>query len=495
MHQSKLPFKYEEEKKVSGLTGLAGLPLYAELLHALKIDNIMRKHLDSGTREDCLWKPSRIVMQLLLLNLAGGEHVDDLRILQTDSGFCTLWEKISTYSLGKSELRKQKHLMRAQGAKLVPSASTVFRFLKQDGLQGLELRGQGNAFIPAACATVKQLCNCNKGLLSALAENSPSDSITLDMDATLIETHKENSLYSYKGFSAYQPLNIWWDEQRVMLYTEFRDGNVPAGYSLRPALDKALSYLPESVRGKQIFLRSDTAAYNINLLKYCEDMGIQFAVGCKLNTDMRKAILDTPEYAWKKLDNIREYTEVCFVPNSLATTKKNKYEFLYLATRELLKQQLALPGTPEASYPFPTEKIRDKVYKIHTIVTNRSIDGDKVINWYYKRSGHSEEVHSILKSDLAGGVLPCNNFHANSVWWLITVIAHNIHSIFKKLCCGDSWLTSRLKRIRFHIICIPGRVVERGCQLYIRLNAGHPSYTLLQSIREAIWHLRPCHSF
>jgi hypothetical protein len=97
-----------------------------------------------------------------------------------------------------------------------------------------------------------------------------------------------------------------------------------------------------------------------------------------------------------------------------------------------------------------------------------------------------------LKSDLAGGVLPCNNFHANAIWWWISIMAHNIHSIFKKLCCAESWLRSRLKRIRFHIICISGRIVERGRQLYIRLNAGHPSYSMFQSIREVIWSLRSC---
>ena len=50
------------------------------------------------------------------------------------------------------------------------------------------------------------------------------------MDATLIETHKRDALLCYKRFKAYQPLNCWWAEQGAMLYSEFRDGNVPAGH-------------------------------------------------------------------------------------------------------------------------------------------------------------------------------------------------------------------------------------------------------------------------
>jgi hypothetical protein len=51
MTHFKLPFKYEEETKYSGLTALAGLPLYLELLHSLNIPAIMRKYHDSGAHE------------------------------------------------------------------------------------------------------------------------------------------------------------------------------------------------------------------------------------------------------------------------------------------------------------------------------------------------------------------------------------------------------------------------------------------------------------
>ena len=59
------------------------------------------------------------------------------------------------------------------------------------------------------------------------------------MDATLIETHKRDALPCYKGFKAYQPLNCWWAEQGVMLYSEFRDGNVPAGHEQLRVLQEA----------------------------------------------------------------------------------------------------------------------------------------------------------------------------------------------------------------------------------------------------------------
>ena len=53
-----LPFKYEEETQNSGLTGLAGLPLYLELLHTLNIPGIMHKKLDAGSHENTAWNNS-----------------------------------------------------------------------------------------------------------------------------------------------------------------------------------------------------------------------------------------------------------------------------------------------------------------------------------------------------------------------------------------------------------------------------------------------------
>lgn len=312
----------------------------------------------------------------------------------------------------------------------------------------------------------------------------------MDIDATLVETHKRDALYGYKGFAAYQPMNVWFAEQRVVLYTEFRDGNVPANYALQPVLERALACLPKE--DKPVFLRSDAAGYQVELLKFCDDNKIRFAIGCPVSQEFRKAVQEVPDSSWRKLDAKRQYAEVCFVPNSTATTKKMKYEFRYLAIREFMQEQVPLFDSPEPEYPFPVVALNGKRYKIHALVSNRDIAAPELIEWYYSRCGNSEEAHGVLKNDLAGGTLPCNHYHANATWWWVAVIAHNIHSAFKMLCCEESWHTSRLKRIRFWIINIAGLVVYRGRTLFVRLNADDGTYALLSGIRRAICGLRPC---
>ena len=490
MSETLLPYKYEAAGKSTVLSSFAGLPVFLDFFRSLHFDRALQEYLDGAEHDDCVWKPSQVVTSLLLLHLAGGDSVDDLRRFRDDPGLSKLLEKSYEAGLSVPALRRQRVLRSRQHAGSVPASTTIFRFLKQDGAQGLELRAQGKAYIPPAGKTAEQLCACNKRLISALCANREYSCVTLDIDATLIETHKRSALYGYKGFAAYQPINVWWAEQRMMLYTEFRDGNVPAGYEMQSVVERALSCLPKT--DKPTFLRSDAAGYQIDLLKFCDDNKVQFAIGCPVSQAFRKAVNELPVTAWHRLDKQRQYAEVCFVPSSLATTKKKKYAFRYIATREVLQKQCTLFAVPEPEYPFPVLEMNGCAYKVRALATNHNLSAPELIKWYHGRCGNSEEAHAILKNDLAGGVLPSDHVHANANWWWLSVIAHNIHSAFKQLCCDESLLKSRLKRIRFLVINIAGQVVERSRSLFVRLNASDGTYALLSGIRRAICGLRPC---
>ena len=110
------------------------------------------------------------------------------------------------------------------------------------------------------------------------------------------------------------------------------------------------------------------------------------------------------------------------------------------------------------------------------MVTNRSIAADELIWWSRQRCGKGEEVHSVLKSDLAGGRLPSGLFGTNAAWWAISVLAFNLNSAMKRLVLGEQWVGKRLKAVRFALIALPGRVMRHARRLIIRLARGHPSY-------------------
>ena len=118
-------------------------------------------------------------------------------------------------------------------------------------------------------------------------------------------------------------------------------------------------------------------------------------------------------------------------------------------------------------------------YKVTALVTNRGLPGDKLIGWYKQRCGKGEEVHGVLKEDLAGGRLPSGLFGANAAWWAIEVLAFNLNSALKRLALGVEWLSRRLKAVRFGLIGPAGRVVHHARRLIIRLPRGDRRQLLL----------------
>ena len=98
------------------------------------------------------------------------------------------------------------------------------------------------------------------------------------------------------------------------------------------------------------------------------------------------------------------------------------------------------------------------------------------------RCGKSEEAHSIMKEDLAGGKLPSGLFGANAAWWQIMILAFNVNSAMKRLVLGESWVNRRMKAIRFWLINVPGRVLRQP-ELVVRLVGGHPSNEILLEAR------------
>jgi len=87
MAQGALPFKYETGKKASGMTAPGGLPAYLDLAHTIGISKSIHTHLKVHAGGQG-WTDNRMVMALVLLHLAGGDCVDDIKVLEADDGFC-----------------------------------------------------------------------------------------------------------------------------------------------------------------------------------------------------------------------------------------------------------------------------------------------------------------------------------------------------------------------------------------------------------------------
>jgi hypothetical protein len=439
-------------------------------------------------------------MPLVLLNVAGGDCVDDLRILEADEGFVKVLRRVELHGLRRKERREQERRWRKERKRAVPSPSVVFRYLSafDNPAEGTK-QAAGHAFIPAPNEHLQALGRVNGDFLRFAQQKSPQREATLDQDTSLVETYKQEALHCYQGYKAYQPMTTYWSEQDLVAHSEFRDGNVPANYQNLRALQETLDVLPEGV--VKVYFRGDTAANQKELLRYCAEgkskrFGvIEFAIGVDVTAEFKRAVAEVEEGEWQPLEREvdgqkvkteQEWAEVCFVPNWTAQRKEGP-AYRYLAIRELLKQA-ELPGL-ETQLPFPSMTFGERQYKVFGMVTNRDIPGDNLIWWHRARCGKGEEIHKVMKEDLAGGHLPSGCFGANAAWWGIMVLAYNLNSLMKRLMLPQGWAPKRLKAIRFGFINLAGRVMSHARQLIIRLSGGHPAYELLIEVRRRLRYL------
>ncbi len=186
MPQGILPYKYEEESTASGMTSLAGLPVYLDLASILNLGASISQHLHIKIQG---WTDEQIVMTLILLNLAGGDFVDDLRLLEADEGFCKILQRIELKGLKRKGRREIERRWRKEKHRSVPSPSAVFRYLA--AFHEDYPRIEGSAIIPPLTESLSALERINADLVAAVHKRNPIDHATLDMDATLIQTSKK----------------------------------------------------------------------------------------------------------------------------------------------------------------------------------------------------------------------------------------------------------------------------------------------------------------
>ena len=512
MPQNALPFQYEVDES-GATTGWAGLCLFAALFVKLGLLDAARSEI--GVRQDG-WDDGLMTLALVLLNIVGGVDVGDLDALDSDR---LLSEAMLRAKLANVPRRKRRQIQRAwrrerkrgRSSRQVPSASSTFRWLycfhdreAIEQAQGAAQAAGRIAFVPQEPAALEGLWRLNALVVAALQERRPQRTATLDMDATCVEAHKDSAKWCYKGFPGYQPLNVYWHEQDAIVYSQFRDGNVPANFGQRQVLERALELLPDGV--EQVLLRCDTAGYQWDLMRFCaeghsERFGrIDFAVGADLTPQLIAEVSKLPADAWKRLKRPapdggeptttkHEYAEVVYVPNQACRSKCGP-SYRFIVTREKVREgqngavQLALPSIGNADKVTLTADGTSNLFKLYAVCTTLSWPADEIIWWHRARCGASEQAHTTMKRDLAGAVMPCDRFGANAAWWAIMVLAYNLVTVLKSVVLGDGWRRREMKALRLHVIHVAGRIVRHGRQLFVKVSAA--AYKLLNSASERI---------
>ncbi len=451
---TQLPFDLDAVVDPSLVTARAGVPLAIELFRQLGVAAAVDAHVLVKQRQRGL-RPSQLVETLVALWVAGGDRCQDLTALRADAALAAL--------LGYA----------------LPAATTVRDFLEAFHADDLPLWHAGpQAAIPAESVPLGGLGQANRTLVAGLQQGAPAPTATLDVDATLVESHQEAATVAYDGTRGYQPVVVVWAEQDVIVADEFRDGHVPAGCGNQRLLERAVAALPAGVT--QVRVRGDSALYETAVLRWCEAHAIEYAISADMSEQLKAEILRLPPRAWQlereEPDARREWAEVPYVPDDGDHRKARPCVRRYLAVR-ITKRQGELFADGSAVKHF-------------ALVTNRAGDGRTLLPWHREKGGTVEHVHHVLKNELAAAALPSGKFGANAAWFRLNVLTYNLLTALKRLTLPGDFATARPKRLRFLLFNTVGKVVYHARRTLLRLT-GAVQLALMVAVRQRIGVLAP----
>jgi hypothetical protein len=417
-------------------TAFAGVGLLVEVYRQAGVGAVAERALPRKRSSKGL-KQEQMVESLVLLSALGGECLEDMERLRQDAGLAALLG----YSPPAPETARQ----------------WLDRFHEEKLLEG---RPEQGAFLPSESAGLAGLRAVNRRVIAAyVAAVPPKRTVTLDVDAHLVETRKAEAKVCYEGYKAYQPIEVTWAETGLVLAEEFREGNVPASKDIRRLVDEAYEALPAGEW--QVGVRSDSAAYEPQgILDHWQELGWEFAVSADLSPQLRKTIEALSEEAWHPWKQeaggrVREWAEVPYVP-SRKVERKDAPVHRYVAVRvRAAQEQLWEEGVQVRHF---------------AVVSNRwEIAGQELLEWQRGKAGTIEHIHHILTNELGAGVYPSAKHGANAAWLRLQVLTHNLLQVLKAVALPGEYANAYPKRLRFAVFTHIGQVVHHGRRLFMRI--------------------------
>jgi hypothetical protein len=428
--QGILPFLFEAAPQAMDLTARAGLALVSETMLALDLEEVVRVRLPVRRRRRGLSEFDKL-HAVVLVQAAGGECIEDVRVLARDAGLVRLLDRPW------------------------PSPDALHDFLGafHDDIQMGQRPSEG-AWIPEENEALQALGQVNTDLVHRAVAAESAGCATLDLDATLIESHKREARPHYQGGRGYQPTAVLWAEQDLVVADQYRDGNVPAGMRTPEVARRAVAALPATVQERGF--RGDSACYDEALLKYLVEEQIAFTISADLTPELRR-ICARAGVAWTKLeDRDHETVEIAEVEFTPGNWPKRALPLRYIAL-QIRSAQASLFGESP---------------KYLALVTNRwERSSADLVRWHWGKAGTIEFLHDVTKNDLAAGVPPSGKFGANAAWYRLNLLTYNVLTVLRRKALPERFCRARPKRLRYEVFTVPAAIRSHARRMIARLGA------------------------
>jgi hypothetical protein len=294
------------------------------------------------------------------------------------------------------------------------------------------------------------------------------ETITLDIDATIVTSHseKESAAGTYKRSFGFHPLLCYCDETDEALAGLLRPGNAGSNTASDhfEVLCLALEQLPVSALDQEILARADIGGATHAFTGDCRSANIRFSVGYAVDETVREAILSLPESAWVQAIDAegkpREGAAVAELTDSLDLS--------------LWPEGARLICRRERPHPGAQFEVFDQNGYRHTAFLTDQRDQDIAsLELRHRRRARVEDSIRTAK-DTGMANLPFHDFAANEAWLELSLAAQDLLAQSRALCLDGELRLAEPKRLRQRLLHVAGRIVRSGRRVTLRLPASWP---------------------
>jgi Transposase DDE domain group 1 len=295
-----------------------------------------------------------------------------------------------------------------------------------------------------------------------------ADTLTLDIDATLVTAHSDKELAAgtYKHGYGFHPICCYLDETGEALAVVLRPGNAGSNTAADhfAVLALALEQLPAEDLDREILVRADVGGATHAFTADCRDAGIRFSVGYELSETVRRAILDLPEAAWvQAIDGDGELRDGAWVAELTDDLDLSAWP---QGSRLICRRERPHPGAQFTIFD-------ERGYRHTCFLTDQ---GDADIATLELRHRRRARVEDSIRAGKDTGMrnLPHHAFEHNQTWLELSLIAQDLLCWTKLVCLDGELATAEPKRLRHRLLHIAGRIVCHGRRTRLRLQANRP---------------------
>ncbi len=403
------------------LVANAGLLLPATLTERLDVEALV----DATVRLDGLVggaSPGRKVLTLLNTMLAGGSHIDHADMLRAGAT-----AKVVSHR--------------------VMAPSTLGTFLR--------------AF---TFGHVRQLEAVNDVVRQrAWAASTAPGGLVIDVDSTICEVagkSKQGAGYGYTHCLGYHPLLATIAGTGEILHGRLRKGSANTQRGTKRFVNELVARARRDDKHRELTVRFDSGFWNNDTIVNLNRLDVRYTMGVRTSVAaVQTAIAGIDDDAWQSID----YT--CDGEAQVAECAYTSGQGTKRVTRRMIVRRTRL-----------TDKSQQKLWpdwRHHAFLTD--LDGNVIdIDRFHREHAVVELAIKDLKAGAGLEHLPSGRFSANSAWFQIAILAHNMVRWTAHLGGHDTDRLIVARTIRTRLLALPGRLVNRAGRVTLRLPTRWP---------------------